>query len=158
MCETMNGSWGFNIIDTNYKSVKRLVQTMVRAAGFGANFLLNTGPMPNGKIQQENVDTLMAIGKWMEQYGESIYRTRKGPVEPQEWGAITTRGKKVYIHILDHDGGEVVIPDYAPRISTAAYFDDGSKADVKKSKGSLILSVPREKLKPVDTVIVLTLK
>ena len=66
MCETMNGSWGFNIIDQNYKSVKTLVQTMVRAAGYGANFLLNTGPMPNGKIQPENVDTLMAIGQWLE--------------------------------------------------------------------------------------------
>jgi alpha-L-fucosidase len=63
MCETMNGSWGFNIVDQNYKSVERLVQTMVRAAGYGANFLLNTGPMPNGKIQPENVDTLMAIGR-----------------------------------------------------------------------------------------------
>jgi alpha-L-fucosidase len=92
MCETMNGSWGFNIVDQNYKSVERLVQTMVRAAGYGANFLLNTGPMPNGKIQPENVDTLMAIGRWLETYGDAIYGTRKGPVRPQEWGA-TTQGQ-----------------------------------------------------------------
>ncbi len=72
MCETRNGSWGFNMRDKNYKSSKQLIQTMVKAAGFGANFLLNTGPMPNGKIQPKNIDTLAVMGKWLEKYGETI--------------------------------------------------------------------------------------
>src|ERR1700712_4034139 len=46
-CETINNSWGFNITDTTYKSHKQLVDYLVRDAGFGANFLLNIGPMPN---------------------------------------------------------------------------------------------------------------
>ena len=69
MCETMNGSWGFNLSDQDYKPTKTLIQTMVKSAGYGANFLLNTGPMPNGKIQPENISTLLEIGKWMEKYG-----------------------------------------------------------------------------------------
>ncbi len=158
MCETMNGSWGFNIIDQNYKSVKKLVQTMVRAAGYGANFLLNTGPMPNGKIQPENVDTLMAIGQWLELHGESIYGTRKGPVRPQEWGAMTTKGNTVYIHVLNHEGGPLEIPGYAPKLKTARFFDDGSEAEVKRTKEGLIIQVPAEKLQDVDTIIELTLK
>ena len=43
MCETMNGSWGYNIKDRRFKSTKQLIQTMVKAAGYGANFLLNNG-------------------------------------------------------------------------------------------------------------------
>jgi alpha-L-fucosidase len=158
MCETMNGSWGFNIVDQEYKSVKRLVQTMVRSAGYGANFLLNTGPMPNGKIQPENVDTLMAIGQWLELHGESIYGTRKGPVEPQEWGATTQKGNMVYIHVLDHPGGTLEIAGYKPKIKTAQFFDDGSDVDVKKTKEGIILTLPKEKLKNIDTVLVLELK
>jgi alpha-L-fucosidase len=57
-CETMNDSWGFNIKDDNYKSVKVLIHYLVNAAGRNANFLLNVGPMPNGKMQKEFSDTL----------------------------------------------------------------------------------------------------
>lgn len=157
MCETMNGSWGFNIIDTNYKPVKDLIHTMVRSAGFGGNFLLNTGPMPNGKIQPENVDTLMAIGQWLETYGESIYGTRGGPLRPQEWGAMTRRGNTIYVHILDHPGGALEIKGFEPKVRSAVFFDDGSKVDVKKTKEGIILTVPEEKLRPVDTIIRLSL-
>jgi alpha-L-fucosidase len=156
MCETMNGSWGFNIIDENYKSVERLIHTMIKAAGFGANFLLNTGPMPNGSIQPENVDTLMAIGTWLETYGDSYYGTRKGPVEPQEWGVTVSKGDIVYVHILDHQGGTIQLDGFNPKLSSAVYYDDGSEAEVKRNKDGLILSVPAQKLKPIDTIIVLT--
>ncbi len=158
MCETMNGSWGFNIIDTNYKSVRQLVHTMVRAAGFGGNFLLNTGPMPNGRIQPENVDTLMAIGRWLETYGDAIYGTRKGPLRPQDWGAMTTKGDQVFVHLLEHNGDHLFIEGYAPKVKSAIFFDDGSKVEIKREKEGLRLIVPEEKRKPVDTIIVLTLK
>ena len=31
-CETMNGSWGFNITDTNYKSAKKVIHYLINAA------------------------------------------------------------------------------------------------------------------------------
>ena len=58
MCETMNNSWGFNLLDTNYKSTKDLLHLLVKAAGYDANLLLNVGPMPNGRIQPEFVARL----------------------------------------------------------------------------------------------------
>jgi alpha-L-fucosidase len=158
MCETMNGSWGFNIIDQNYKSVERLVQTMVRSAGFGGNFLLNTGPMPNGKIQPENVDTLMAIGRWMEKYGEAIYGTRKGPVAPQEWGVSTRKGNTVYVHVLDPQNGTIELKGFKPKLASATFFDDGAKLKVEKTKEGILFTIPDEKRKPIDTIIILALK
>ncbi len=159
MCETMNGSWGFNIVDTDYKSVKQLIRTMVRAAGYGANFLLNTGPMPNGRIQPENVDTLMAVGKWMDRYGETLYRTRKGPVKPQEWGAMTTRDNKVFVHVLDYRGRAITIEGVDPgAVRSATYFDSGTRADVKRTSEGITLTIPKRRLKPIDTIVVLTLK
>ena len=53
-CETINNSWGFNLQDGSNKSRKDLIQYLVKASGYGANFLLNVGPMPNGKIQNVN--------------------------------------------------------------------------------------------------------
>ncbi|MEZ5072645.1 MAG: alpha-L-fucosidase [Bacteroidales bacterium] len=158
MCETMNGSWGFNIIDQNYKSVKTLIHTMVRAAGYGSNFLLNTGPMPNGKIQPENVDTLLSVGKWLETYGESIYGTRKGPVKPQEWGAVTAKQNKLYVHVLDFAGGELGIRGITGKVLSAVYLDNGGDVGMKQKKEEVVLMLPPTELRPVDTVVVLTLK
>ncbi len=71
-CETMNGAWGFNLTDRRYKSTRDLIRYLVRAAGSNANFLLNVGPMPNGRIQPEFVTRLREVGAWMAKNGEAI--------------------------------------------------------------------------------------
>lgn len=100
-CETINDSWGFNITDRNYKSTKQLIQYLVKAAGYNANFLLNIGPMPNGAIQPEFTERLNAMGQWLKTYGETIYGTKGGFITPQSWGAVTEKGNKVYLHLLN---------------------------------------------------------
>jgi alpha-L-fucosidase len=99
-CETINDSWGFNITDRNYKSTEALIHYLVRAAGYGSNFLLNIGPMPNGVIQPEFIQRLQAMGEWLKANGETIYGTKGGFTTPQSWGAITESGQKVYLHLL----------------------------------------------------------
>jgi alpha-L-fucosidase len=99
-CETINDSWGFNITDRNYKSNKALIHYLVKAAGHNANFLLNIGPMPNGVIQPEFTERLSAMGQWLKQYGETIYGTKGGFMSPQDWGAVTEKGNKVFLHLL----------------------------------------------------------
>ncbi|MFM7838083.1 MAG: alpha-L-fucosidase [Chitinophagaceae bacterium] len=100
-CETINDSWGFNITDHHYKSSKELIQYLVKAAGYGSNFLLNVGPMPDGKIQPEFLERLSAIGSWLSENGETIYGTKGGFVSPQSWGAVTEKGNKLYVHLLN---------------------------------------------------------
>ena len=99
-CITMNDSWGFRINDHNYKSFNNIIHTLVGAAGRNSNLLLNVGPMANGEIQQEFTDTLALVGKWVKQYGASVYGTRGGPLAPQSWGVTTQDAKHVYVHIL----------------------------------------------------------
>ncbi len=159
MCETMNGSWGFNIKDQGYKSTKRLIQTMVKAAGFGANFLLNTGPMPNGRIQPENIETLMEMGQWLEKNGESIYNTRKGPISPNDWGATTqTKDGKVFIHILEIGGENLLLPSLPGKIKSATYFVSGEKVKYKETEFGLMINIPKEKQDKIDTILVVEMK
>ena len=99
-CITMNDSWGFRITDHNYKSFNSIIHTLVGAAGRNSNLLLNIGPMANGEIQQEFTDTLALVGKWVKQYGASVYGTRGGPLRPQTWGVTTQDAKHIYVHIL----------------------------------------------------------
>ncbi len=58
VCETINGSWGFNLTDTTYKTHQQLIDYLVKASSLGTNLLLNIGPMPNGKVQPEFVERL----------------------------------------------------------------------------------------------------
>ncbi len=65
MCDTINNSWGYNKNDGSYKSTKQIVQLLVKAAGYDANFLLNVGPRPDGTIQPEFVKRLAEVGDWL---------------------------------------------------------------------------------------------
>jgi alpha-L-fucosidase len=100
-CDTINGAWGYNAGDKNYKSVPDLIRYLVRAAGRNANFLLNVGPGPDGTLDPEFVKRLDGIGDWLAQYGETIYGTRGGPIAPQKWGVATQSADAVYLHVLD---------------------------------------------------------
>jgi len=153
MCETMNGSWGFNLGDTLYKSSKQLLHTLIRASGYGANLLLNTGPMPNGKIQPENIDTLMVIGRWLEKYGATIYDTRKGPIKPATWGVTTQKGNKVYLHVLDYAEENLFVGKLPTKIKNVKLFDDNSPVKFKETEYGVIFSIPQRKRQSVDTII-----
>ena len=72
VCETINGSWGFNLQDKKHKSDKELIQYLINAAGYGSNLLLNVGPMPNGKIQPEHI----SLSKEHWRLARSLWRQR----------------------------------------------------------------------------------
>ena len=63
---------------------QELIQYLIKAAGYGSNLLLNVGPMPNGEIQEEHIKSLKKIGEWVGENGETIYGTRKGPLNPTD--------------------------------------------------------------------------
>jgi len=154
-CETMNGAWGFNIRDKNFKSTTQLVQYLVKAAGYNANFLLNVGPMPNGKIQPEFVKTLGEMGEWMKKYGETVYGTRGGPVAPHPWGVTTTKGNKVYVHLIGDSDENLLLNDFGKKIKKAYLFDDQSALIYKQTEFGTVMKIPEEKRKPIDTIVVL---
>jgi alpha-L-fucosidase len=102
-CITMNNSWGFNITDDDYKSTKELIHLLVKNAALGSNLLLNIGPLPNGAIQPAFTERLNAMGDWLKTYGSTIYGSSQGFMKPQNWGAITQKGNKIYLHLFKYD-------------------------------------------------------
>jgi alpha-L-fucosidase len=153
-CDTINGSWGYNASDKSIKTTAQLVHYLVRAAGNNANFLLNVGPMPSGEIQPEFVDRLREVGAWMDKNGDTIYGTRGGPVKPRPWGAMTQKGTRIFIHVLDWNDELLALPEIGA-FKSARSYRSGKAVMTKRVDGGIVLRIPAADRDPIDTIIVL---
>jgi alpha-L-fucosidase len=151
---TMNRSWGFNLTDTAFKSVRDLVGYVVRAAGNDANLLLNVGPRPDGTIQPEAVERLRALGRWLATYGESVYATRAGPIPPRAWGVTTRRGDTIFVHVLDWPDRVLALPSLDARIRRARMLAGGAAVPFTQGEAGVTLTLPPAGDEP-DRVVVL---
>jgi len=156
-CETTNGAWGFNITDRRYKSTRDLIRYLVRAAGANANFLLNVGPMPDGRIQPEFVTRFREVGAWMSKNGESIYGTRGGPIVPHPWGVTTRKDDRVYVHVLDATDPSLLLPPLPSAVRAARLLSGGQPVPFKTSEFGTVLTLPKN-LDPIDTIVVMELE
>ena len=166
MCQTMNSSWGYRIEDPWYKSVKELVQLLVRAAAKGSNLLLNIGPQANGELPHQALDRLAGIGVWMRSHAVSVDGTTATSVPEQAWGVTTRNAESLFLHILSPEvlpqrGGlcKVVLPlpeGMKPaRKGAVTLLVSGEKLDYEVSKdGFLTVAVPAAALEEIDTVVV----
>jgi alpha-L-fucosidase len=95
-----NAGWGYLEHDT-FKSPQTLIHNLVDVVSKNGNLLLNIGPRPDGTIPTEVRDTLLAMGKWLDQNGEAIYASRpwthsgEGPTQLAA-GTFQDRNQKPY--------------------------------------------------------------
>jgi alpha-L-fucosidase len=152
-CETINDSWGFNITDRNHKSLKALVQLLVKDAGFGANLLLNIGPLPNGDIQPEFVERLSGMGGWLKTYGPTIYGTHAGFIKPQDWGAVTEKDNKVYLHIFKTAGDKFFLK-VPYKVKSAKLFATNNPLKFQAlQEGYIMVDLKNVQTDAIDTVV-----
>ncbi len=102
-CMTINGNWGYNAADKDFKSSEDLIKKLCDIAGKGGNFLLNVGPTGEGVIPPESVKILSEMGQWMRINGDSIYGTVRSPLAATpSWGRVTMKptatGATLYLH------------------------------------------------------------
>jgi alpha-L-fucosidase len=166
-CMTMNGNWGFNAADHNFKSATELVQKLADIAGKGGNFLLNIGPTAEGAIPGESAELLKQIGAWMKVNAESIKGTIAGPFDSNPWGACTMRPHagsdsttRLYLHVFKWPkDGVVRVPGLLNEVVGATVlggapvskFDNGDGAEV-------VLHCQAAAANAHDTVISLEIK
>lgn len=160
-CQTMNGMWGYKLIDTNYKDTPTLIRYLVRTAGMGANLLLNIGPQPDGSLPATALERLHDIGQWLAANGETIYGTQGSPFAQRAWGTATQKGERLFLHIIDptavEPGGWLTLPAETGEVKSACGFADRKPLKLNVSEGKTSVRLPRT-LDSVDHIIELTLK
>ena len=158
VCETINGSWGFNLQDRKHKSNKELIHYLIRAAGYGSNLLLNVGPMPNGKIQSEHKASLKAIGKWLGKNGNTIYETRKGPFTPNENFVSTQKGNIIYLHVLNPELKILQMNKLPSQVKSVKIFNSKESLNFRNDRYGFIVDMGNNQLDPIDTIIEIQIK
>jgi alpha-L-fucosidase len=153
-CMTFNDSWGYAPIEPEYRTPRQVHQMLRQCAASGGNLLLNCGPSPEGVIPDPQPKILKQVGKWLDQYGASIYEATD-PVQ-EEWtflGAFTRKGDTLYYHVNRWPGRNFSIGGLQCQIESAKIMG-GKKLKVVQEKDRVLLKgVPTEAPGKLCTVI-----
>ncbi len=153
-CITICRQWAWKP-DDEMKSLRECIRTLVMCAGGDGNLLFNVGPMPTGEIEPRQVARLKEMGGWLKQYGKTVYDTSGGPFPPGAWGASTTRGNSVYVHLFSGAGEPVKLPALARKVASSRVLT-GGKATVRQTDAGIEITAPAGGNEP-DVIVELKL-
>ncbi|MFL6075573.1 MAG: alpha-L-fucosidase [Mycobacteriales bacterium] len=126
-CQTLNGSWGYDRDNLDWKPPELLVRMLVDGVSKGGNLLLNVGPTARGTIDPRATATLEAIGEWMDLHERSVRGATASDLTPPTGCRYTQRGDRLYLHLFDWPPKHVFLPDLAGRVAYAQFLHDGSE-------------------------------
>lgn len=101
MCQTINDHWGFGKEDFDSKSVPELIESLCSCRKIGANYLLNIGLEPDGKIIKLQEATLEEIGKWIKISGDSVYLGKPTHIKGEDKDFALEYNGNIYFYIHD---------------------------------------------------------
>jgi len=157
-CMTMNGHWGYNAADVNWKSSAELIRKLADICSKGGNFLLNVGPTADGEFPAASVERLRDMGKWLRTQGESIYGTSAGPFAQLSWGVATRKGNRLYLHVFDWPAdGKLRVPLQTAAKAAWILKEPGKKLSTSREPERLVVTLPAIAPDPVNSVVVLEL-
>jgi alpha-L-fucosidase len=163
-CWNLGVFWGYNPRNYELKNVntpEHYIETLVKTASLGGNYLLNVGPDPTGKFHPLAVDYLTKIGQWAHANGECIYGTSGNPLpEKPDWGYLTCRPGKVYLIVKDWpaEGKPLTLPVLKSQPVRAYLLNDADKKPLKVIKQENEWSVVPTGNKPEQPFTVITLE
>lgn len=99
MCEVFNDHWGYAREDLNYKSTARMIEEFADCRRYGANMLMNVGPMGDGSVRLIDAAMLDVMGNWISYHEEAVRDARPTGilVESENNNFILKKGNCYYL-------------------------------------------------------------
>jgi alpha-L-fucosidase len=126
-CQTLNGSWGYDRDNLDWKSTEMLVRMLVDAVSKGGNMLLNVGPHARGEFEPRALERLRGIGDWMRLHNRSIYGCTASDFVPPPDCRYTQNGHRLYLHVFAWPFRHLHLDGLARRVDYAQLLNDASE-------------------------------
>ncbi|NIG56885.1 alpha-L-fucosidase [Chitinophaga sp. Cy-1792] len=153
---THNDSWGYIQHDLNFKSPKEIIHLLSNVASKGGNLMLNVGPDGNGNWPEYSIRYLQETGKWLKQYGESIYGSTYGLIPAQPWGVTTSKPGKLFLHIWETPANHLLtIPGINAQIKSIKVLGTNTTLAWTQRNNETIVTLPATLPDSRNTVLVL---
>lgn len=138
-CQTLNGSWGYDRDNLDWKTPDLLVRMLIDAVSKDGNMLLNVGPTARGEFEPRAVATLRAIGEWMRLHSRAIYGCGPAPFTPPPDCRYTMNaaGDRLYLHIFSWPFKHLYLEGLADKVAYAQFLNDASEVAMRASGGVL---------------------
>jgi len=126
-CQTLNGSWGYDRDNLDWKSPELLVKMLVDSVSKDGNLLLNVGPTGRGEFDPRALATLASIGEWTRLHERSFRGAGPSAYTPPPDCRYTQNGNRLYLHLFSWPMGHVHLPGLAGKVKYAQLLNDASE-------------------------------
>jgi len=126
-CQTLNGSWGYDRDNRDWKTADQLIRMLVDGVSKDGNMLLNVGPTARGEFEPYAVQVLADLGRWMDAHGRSVYGAGPAACTAPPDTRFTQRGDRLYLHLFAWPFQHVHLAGLGGRVRFAQFLHDGSQ-------------------------------
>ncbi len=150
-CQTLNGSWGYDRDNLNWKSPDLLLRMLIDSVSKGGNLLLNVGPTARGEFDPRARGILDSIGQWMHAHGRAIYGCTQSDFPAPPDCRYTQGGDRLYLHLFAWPFRQVFLPGLKGKVAYAQFLHDASEVAVADDEDdAVVLTVP---IQPPDVAV-----
>ena len=127
-CQTLNGSWGYDRDNLDYKPVDLLVRMLVDGVSKDGNMLLNVGPTARGDFEPRAIARSAGSANGCGCTADRSTAPVRPPSQPPADARYTQRGDRLYLHLFAWPFEHVHLPGLAGKVAYAQLLNDGPKS------------------------------
>ena len=156
MCEIFGTHWGYAEGDLLYKSPATIIEELADCRRYGANLLLNVGPMADGYISEIDHAFYGMVGRWVGLFDEAIRKPRPSGIEVESADGrdfLLRDGDRLYLFCfglpMSADPNAARMKDIAryedvfalesERVVSAEWLDNGTPIEFDERDGKTVI-------------------
>lgn len=148
MCQTLNRHWGIAEHDFNYLSMSAAIENLCASRKVGANYLLNAGLTPEGKIPDYEAAFLLRMGEWVAMHKQALCAGKPCGVRGRGSDFALEEGNRIFLFVHNLPGFAKASVHSEPRafsgltrtIQSLRWLDNGESMAFSQNVASGIFS------------------